>query len=222
MIIDDVDMQKANSHYEYVVEKKSSADFKNTVFKSMRELQGWCSEEKASILMDLIIADKLKTIVEIGVWGGKSLVPMAYAVQANGNGIVYGIDPWSAEASADGMDGANLDWWSQVDHEAIFQGLVASIYKFNLQNHVALVRKTSADASPIDDIELLHIDGNHSDEASYIDVTKWVPYVKSGGYIIFDDVNWSTTGRAVAWLNEYCIPLAEYKGDNIWGIWVKP
>jgi hypothetical protein len=59
---------------------------------------------------------------------------------------------------------------------------------------VQLVQSTSESAALIEDIELLHIDGNHSETTSLIDVTKWVPQVKKGGIIIFDDVNWVTTG----------------------------
>jgi predicted O-methyltransferase YrrM len=214
--------EKDVSHYEYVVTKTNNTELKSAVFLSMKELHGWCSEEKASTLIDIILANKPQKIVEIGVWGGKSLIPMAYAVKANGSGAVYGIDPWSAQESADGMDGVNYEWWSQVDHELVYQSLVSSIKKFELENQIVLVRDTSENAPLISDIDILHIDGNHSDEASFIDVSKWVPCVKSGGLVIFDDVNWGTTGRAVSLLNEECIPLAEFRGDNIWGIWVKP
>lgn len=215
-------MDYVPSHYEMVVEKASISDLKNTIFKSMATLEGWCSEEKAGILCDLILLTKPKNVVEIGVWGGKSLVPMGFAIRALGSGQVYGIDPWSAEASAKGMDGVNLDWWSHVNHEAIYQGLVNKIAEFGLKNQITLVRNTSDGAKPIQDIGLLHIDGNHSEEASFFDVLKWAPLVKRGGVIVFDDVNWSTTGRAVAWLDENCVKVAEVKGDNIWGIWIKP
>ncbi len=222
MDVDHNETENPPEHYEYVAECPKEANLKSIVLESMKELQGWCSVEKANILIDLILLTKAENVVEIGVWGGKSLIPMAYAVKANEKGTVYGIDPWSATASADGMDGANFDWWSQVDHEGIYQGLLASIEKFQLQDQIVLIRETSGEANVINDIDLIHIDGNHSDEASYLDVTKWVPQVKRGGIVVFDDVNWSTTGRAVSWLNENCIKIAELRGDNIWGIWIKP
>lgn len=215
--MDFIPNEECPNHFEY-----QDKDLKKIVFQSMQELDGWCTEEKAGILIDMIQLIKPEKVVEIGIWGGKSLIPMAYAVQANGMGTVYGIDPWSVQASSDGMDGTNLDWWSSVDHEMIYEDLVKSIEKFNLQNEIVLIRKTSQEADLIEGIGLLHIDGNHSDEASYLDVTKWVPYVNKGGIIVFDDLNWSTTSRAVNWLNENCVKIAELRGDNIWGIWVKP
>ena len=53
-------------------------------------------------------------------------------------------------------------------------------------------------------IDILHIDGNHSELASVRDVTTWLPRVKSGGYIWFDDTNWATTQRAIALLYVSC------------------
>lgn len=212
-----------DSHYEVVQSKSHDlVVLKATVLKNMRQLEGWCSNEKASILIDIIAELQPETIVEIGVWGGKSLIPMAYALKYNGKGTIYGIDPWSTQESAEGMDGANHTWWSSVDHIKILKGLKSKIGEFELQKEIVLIRSTSENCPDIPNINILHIDGNHSDKASYLDVIKWVPLVQSGGLIIFDDVNWATTNRATAWLNENCIKVAEYSGDNIWGIWAKP
>ena len=76
-------------------------------------------------------------------------------------------------------------------------------------------------------IDILHIDGNHSEQASYLDVTKWVPLVRSGGWIFFDDMTWFengvfTTARAVEWLNANCYKLAECTDVCTWGVWIKP
>ena len=202
--------------------QKANRPLKRTVFHAMNQLQGWCSEEKAAILVDLICQHKPETIVEIGVWGGKSLVPMAFAARANKIGTVYGIDPWSTAASAVGMDGVNYEWWTHVNHDAVYQDLVTKIDKFDLQKQIVLIKESSANAPRISNIGLLHIDGNHSEIESYYDVTTWAPLVKSGGFIVFDDINWNGTGKAVAWLDQNCVKVGEYHGDNIWGIWQKP
>ncbi len=189
---------------------------------AMDELEGWCTKHKATVLMDLIAAVHPKVIVEVGVWGGKSLIPMAFAVKKVSNGMAYGIDPWSSVESAKEMEGVNKDWWSKVDHEAIYQGLVEKISKFKLGNSITLIRKTSEKADPIENIDILHIDGNHSEKTSFYDVTKWAPLVRSGGFIVFDDITWGTTTRAVDWLNNHCEKVMEYREDSVWGIWRKP
>lgn len=209
-------------HHEYHIPHEKGHALLQRVFAMMKQLDGWCSDEKAEYLVELIRLTKPDVVVEIGVFGGKSLLPMAMALKANHKGMAFGIDPWSHDASSVGMEGENLNWWSNLDHEKILKLLQERIKLFNLQDYITLVRATSLDAEPIEGIGLLHIDGNHSEETSYIDVTKWVPYVKSGGIIIFDDVNWSTTDKAVSWLNTHCIPFAEIHGENIWGAWIKP
>ena len=83
------------SHYEYVMpQQHQNIQLKRQSFAYMSQLEGWCSEDKAGILIDLIVKYKPQVIVEVGVWGGKSLVPMANALRANGSGKIYGIDPW--------------------------------------------------------------------------------------------------------------------------------
>ncbi len=218
--------QKPPSQYEIVVLKKETPAVnqyaKSQVFSYMDKLEGWCSTSKASVLMDLVFMLKPETVVEIGVWGGKSLVPMAYALKVNEKGKAYGIDPWSNFESSEGMDGVNFNWWMSVDHELIMRGLQKRVLEFSLQDQIQLIQASSELAQPIPNIDILHIDGNHSEKASYTDVTKWVPLVKKGGVVIFDDMTWGTNGKAVEWLDENCIKFAQFAEDSDWGIWVKP
>lgn len=200
---------------------KTGLFLKKEAFASMQRLEGWCSKEKASVLIDLILAVKPSVVVEIGVFGGKSLVPMALALRHTGQGVVYGVDPWMAEKSADGLEGKDLEWWSSLDHDFILHSLLQEIARQGLHKEVHLIRTTSEDCPPIPNIDILHIDGNHSEKASVLDVNKWVPLVKDGGLIIFDDLDWDTTHAATTWLDQHCHRLAEFRGDNVWCIWIK-
>src|ERR1700722_11542692 len=112
----------------------SQNDFKKEIFNSMDQLEGWCSKEKASVLVDIVRAVMPKTIVEVGVFGGKSLIPMAFALKKNGFGNIYGIDPWLNAASIAGMEKENLEYWGRLDHEKILLGLVTKIHEFGLQD----------------------------------------------------------------------------------------
>lgn len=215
------------SHYESIVLTKETNALiqlvKRQAFNYMDQLEGWCTKSKAAILIDLIFMLEPQTVVEIGVFGGKSLVPIAYALKITEGGFVYGIDPWDSRESADGMDGVNYDWWNSIDHGKILRGLQAKIVEFDLEDHIALIKSTSESAPLIYNIDILHIDGNHSEKASFLDVTKWIPMVRKGGVIILDDITWGTTTKAVNWLNENCIKLTEFHDEiNDWGIWIKP
>lgn len=214
------------------------SQLKVRVKHAMEPVTGWCTADKWNMLIDLIymknnLADRPLNIVEIGVWGGKSLLPMAFALKEIGRGKISGIDPWTADASKQGQTGDNLEWWGKAPHEKVFQDLNAHINQHGLAAHVDLIRNTSADASAIPNIDILHIDGNHSAEVSLADVKKWVPHVKSGGVIAFDDITWilghKVADNAVAYLNQHCIQFNIYKQygpngelSNVWGIWIKP
>lgn len=214
------------SHYERVVLTKETTNFiqlvKRQAFQYMDQLEGWCTTSKAAVLIDLIFMVKPQKVVEIGVFGGKSIVPMAYALKMVGGGIAYGIDPWDSHESADGMEGVNYDWWHSIDHAKILKKLQLQISEFDLEDHLTLIKATSEAASPIYDIDILHVDGNHSEKASFLDVTKWAPFVRKGGLIILDDITWGTTDKAVKWLDKNCIKLTEFHESYDWGIWIKP
>ena len=220
--------QQPSSHMEQIIDQEKAAAIKNCALRNMSLCDGWCSDQKGAFLIDLVLKTKPQVIVEIGVWGGKSFVPMASALQGLGQGIAYGIDPWDNQASIEAVtEPANLDYWGWVDHKLVKGRLIGKIKQFCLENYIELIQKTSEDTDPISDIDLLHIDGNHSDKTSYFDVTKWVPYVRSGGWIIFDDMTWHesgafTTARAVEWLNANCIKFAEFTDACTWGVWFKP
>jgi predicted O-methyltransferase YrrM len=233
---DDSHSALSHSHFERTSETEAirspQRDFSEKVrrqaFEWMGQLEGWCSDLKATTLVDLVLKTKPGIIVEIGVWGGKSLVPMACALKANGKGVIFGIDPWSSFASTDEVkEEVNRNFWARVDHESVMRGLMHKIDQFDLNNQIVLIRNSSENAPIVSGIDILHIDGNHSEKASYLDVTKWVPLMNPGGWIIFDDMTWFedgafTTAKAVKWLDENCIKVAQFKDVYcVWGIWVK-
>lgn len=216
-------------HYEMFIavdRREGIVPIKIEAFDRMNHLTGWCSYQKAAILVDLILRSKAQRILEIGVYGGRSLVPMAVAARSVG-GKVYGIDPWCEVDSLEHVENeSNRNFWANVNYDEMLADLEAKIRSFGLADTVELIRTSSEEADPIGEIDLLHIDGNHSEYTSYLDVRKWVPYVKTGGWIVFDDLYWSeagvpTTQRATQWLDEHCLRLAEFSISCGWGIWVK-
>ena len=203
---------------------------KTETHQYMHYTDGWCSPFKADILIDIIVRDRPSVILEIGVWGGKSLLPMAGTLKKLGQGTIFGIDPWDTDASLEGSEELiNIQFWGSADHTSMKSKLEELIQGFQLNNHVRLICSRSEDVNPeeIGTIDILHIDGNHSEDKSYLDVTKWVPHLKTGGWIVFDDMTWIekgkiTTGKAVKWLDTNCVRFAVFNDTCRWGIWVKP
>lgn len=176
-------------------------DLRKTLVPILDGMHGWCTPEKASAMYELIERERPVLVVEIGVFGGKSLVPQALALKANQRGIIYGIDPWTAEACLEGTnDPANDEWWKNaVNYDEMYLKCQHELAKHGLGRHAALMRCKSQDAAcRFNNIDVLHIDGNHSEEVSCRDVEMWLPRMKQGGYVWVDDCDWSTTQRAQA------------------------
>lgn len=179
----------------------------------IKNLEGWCSAEKSAKLYNLIIKTKPKYLVEIGVFGGKSLLSQVFGLKDNGDGIIHGVDSWKAEDCIEGMkQDAAINWWSTLNYDQIYNGCVNAIKNNNLEKYVKLHRMTSQEYANIIDfeIDILHIDGNHEEESSCRDVELYLPKVKSGGYIWFDDANWYQTQKAVSLIqNKYNCKLVD-------------
>jgi predicted O-methyltransferase YrrM len=156
---------------------------------------GWCSLEKAQTLAAAVIALRPKNVVEIGVYSGRSFIPMAMALKEIGSGMAFGIDPYSAQASAENEVGENKDWWGRLDHEKIYQNFMSKIAELKLEQFARIVRKKSDDisATPGLWIDLLHIDGSHTDQAVR-DVQRFASHVRCGGLVFCDDISWVGDG----------------------------
>ncbi len=157
-------------------------------------IPGWCPLEKALDLAAVVIALRPKITVEIGVYGGKSLLPIALACEAINNGVVIGIDPWTPQASAEGYTGENANWWGQLDHEGIYRAFIAGVDRLGLKNRVAVERAKSDDAAVPPVIDLVHLDGQHTEQAIR-DVKRFCSRVRIGGVVVMDDLEWVNDGK---------------------------
>ena len=88
---------------------------------TINSLEGWCTEDKIIKLYNLIIEVKPYFLVEIGVFGGKSLLSQAFALKENNKGIIHGIDSWKSSDCIAGMDHNDaIHWWQTLDYDNIY------------------------------------------------------------------------------------------------------
>jgi hypothetical protein len=157
-------------------------------------IEGWCSRQKAIKMMEYI-DESTKLCVELGVWGGRSLLPIAMKC----HGDVYGIDAWNVSASLEGKnDVSNDEWWSKINYNKMYNYTHTLMNTYNCDN-VKLLRMKSSEAVRLFDdtsIDFLHQDSNHSEETSCLEVELYHNKVKPGGIWVFDDTNWKTTIKA--------------------------
>lgn len=184
-------------------------NYKEKVLPSLYQIDGWCSREKAQHMMDLVYEINPQICVEIGVYGGSSIYPTACALAYQKSGVVYAIDPWSKDDCIQGFEVGNehFEWWSQVDLEKIYFRFLSMLKQNNLNSYCLVMRMTSEEAYhhfEEESIDILHIDGNHSEDSALTDAKLYLPKVKKGGYIWFDDVHWASTTKAVEYLSKHC------------------
>jgi predicted O-methyltransferase YrrM len=177
------------------------------IARLMRDIQDclaeggdWCDLEKAHTLAALVVGLRPHLVVEIGVWMGGSLVPMAMALRLIGEidrgagravaRRAVAIDAWSAAESCVDQTPVNADWWRSADHDAALATFTSRLDKHGLSSLVDVVRSTSDAAEVPSPIDLLHVDGNHAEQARR-DVERFAPSVTLGGIMVLDDLDWS-------------------------------
>ncbi len=160
---------------------------------------GGASSLKALVLSDLMITQRLQSVVEIGVYRGRLLLPLALTAMSQGAGEVIGIDPYTAQAAEQHDEHASpldLETWPHgIDWDGLYAQVNLAIANHGLERWCRVLRTRSEDSArkfSAGAIDLLHIDGNH-DHASVIrDVELYVPKVKIGGYVVLDDTSWAS------------------------------
>ncbi len=178
---------------------------KNFVKKELSTIPGWCSSKKAEAMIDLIFETAPEICVEMGVFGGSSLFPTAYALKYLNHGVVYGIDAWNiAEASRYyPADSLHRDWWAKQNMNDHYRACIKMIKIYGVMSFCTLFRETFATAlHKIPSIDILHIDATHTNEGDFIDAVPYIQKVKKMGYIWFD--GWSNSPDTYEYLKSRC------------------
>lgn len=180
---------------------------------------------KCYIMAYLASFFKLKNYVEIGVYKGRSLFPIAQAFKDN-EGKAYGIDPYLPGETKE----YNLDktlkvlankFLKGIDFETMYNQVLTYTEEFKLSKVIEIIRKTSTEAAPYFKaikIDMLHINGNHDFESVQADINNYSPLIREGGIIVFDCINLDSVRRCYdKYKNDYIILLE----TNDFGILMK-
>lgn len=171
-------------------------------------LEGWTSAERGIEMAELVMEVKPLLCVELGVFGGRSLIAQALALKNVKGGWIVGIDSWRKCDTLDSeKDPGNIDWWSKLDIERIHQGCMHAIWRLGLEDRALVLRSPSQNCHALfrnESVDILNIDSNHAEESSCRDVTLYLPTVRKGGHVWMDDCDWESTKRAQAMLEKEC------------------
>ena len=169
-------------------------------------LLGWCSLEKAEKLLELTATENVSFCVELGVYAGRSLLPLALGVATKPGARVVGIDAWSIPAALEGENTPDNDrYWTNVDYNGAFDYATQVLRDNGVGRLVDLWRCKSLDVCDRfedESIDLLHQDSNHSEAVSCQEVDAYWRKVRVGGFWVFDDTHWPSTQAAQSKLQE--------------------
>ncbi len=147
-------------------------------FKPLRYgLGAWT--EHIFFAYDLVTQSRPKLLVELGTDRGESYFAFCQSVQENKTGTrCFAVDHWRGDPHAGSYDEATFTDVSGHNnaHYADFSTLLRSSFDEALTHF--------ADGS----IDLLHIDGHHTEAAARHDVDAWLPKLRPGGILLMHDV----------------------------------
>lgn len=180
-----------------LIEGNNQNILKNTEFQDLKKQvlkyleNSWCSQEKTNLIMDFLVLEQPKICVEIGVFSGDSLLPIAAIIKYLNQGIVYAIDPWSNAESIRNMidQDPNKQWWSEVDMNYVYKCYQDRIQTWALAPYITTLRQASERAvHHIGQIDFIHMDGNYTRESALNDALLYLPKLKKGGCILFSNL----------------------------------
>lgn len=136
--------------------------------------------ESSYILYGLTRSMKPEVCVEIGSARGRSACFIGMALNENGLGKLFAIDPHTQTS------------WNDNESVHTYDIMRQNLVRLGVAEQVEILRQTSEQAAkswsrPID---LLFIDGDHSYEGVKRDWDLFVPHVRDFGIVIFHDTLW--------------------------------
>ncbi len=172
-------------------------------------------------------ADKLqfdpkekRLIVEIGIYEGASTVWWSDNFLEHPESKLITMDPFtgSEEHIASPGEYPTLNRIEQIAR--------CNVAKSKQPGRVDIRKGCSWDLYPFlkeelkDGIDILYVDGSHTQNSVMRDVSLFYPHVKSGGAIIFDDYGWETVKVAVdACANTFMeLDFGVYCGWQLWTV----
>ncbi|MDP2685274.1 MAG: class I SAM-dependent methyltransferase [bacterium] len=160
-------------------------------------------------------------VVEIGVFGGASLLSIVEACQKN-NTIIYGIDPWEKINTGNGAE-------MSEDKKKIYRSSIKKV-RLNLENIIKCEKystvklmhdfsKNVVSQFADESIDILLIDGDHSYDSVLEDLSLWWPKVKKGGTVWGDDFNlYSVRQAAQDFCEQKKLIVTAHKGGRAWEV----
>ncbi len=180
---------------------------------------GQCDHPKLEALIAIFRWMPAGDIVEIGSLWGRSATALAFLARHYRIGNLLCVDPWRTEEVHQGIPAVDTVF-DEAPMDDIFEAFRMNLAPFQGIANYARARSEEAASryaseryfttedfgrtAYTGEIALLHIDGNHSLDAVWQDISLWRRFVRARGWIVFDDYCWPFgTGPRMA-ADEFC------------------
>lgn len=172
-------------------------------------IPGQCTDEKLAALCAIFQDAPKGDVVEIGSLFGKSAYVLNRLASRFTIGATIAVDPWNMEFSVQRDSPSYLQELSPSwDWDLVFAGFLLTMQAcatppFNYirasssrawthYERASAIESEEFGRTPISGlISVLHIDGNHDEQCVREDFTLWSRRLAPGGWLIFDDYEWS-------------------------------
>lgn len=143
-------------------------------------------------LEELILTNKVKTVIEIGCWLGTSTRHMASNLPKGGR--LYAVDHW--KGSGEHQPGQPY-WIPEVSK--LYEYFLSNVIHAGLTDKIIPVRMDSLEAAKELTVkaDLVYIDASHDTPSVYADMLAWYPHVRKGGIFCGDDWTFASVQLAV-------------------------
>lgn len=161
--------------------------------------------DKVYIMAELGAHLDLKTFIEIGVYRGRSFLPLACAFAKRG-GFSYGIDPYNQTEAYERDIPSDIhalvtDFIASANYDEFYREFLDRRDCLKLNETTRLIRDTSDRAIEFFtkkniSADMIHVDGNHDHAQVLRDIKNYSRIMSEGAIIIIDDVNWPSVREA--------------------------
>ena len=146
---------------------------------------------RTSELMRIIEDNNYESFLEVGVWQGDNLIPIA---QKFPNLKCYGVDPYSGDSFEDYYKGeimalVDSDYYDDLHHKIL--------QKTTQLKNVKIIKSSSehaVDGFEDESLDIVFIDARHDYNSCKNDILNWLPKVKRGGVLSGHDYSLSFFG----------------------------
>ena len=172
------------------------------------DLGGWFFPEEASVYKRLASRVKGGTIVELGVWKGRSISEILDICRVNKNEVVA-VDHWHPDP--------NDEYYAEAHYKDIYQVFMQNLELLGHRDTVRILKEDTAQAANYFEdgsVDLVFVDADHSHEAVKRDLLAWIPKIKKGGVLFGHDYMWKEGVRTA--LEEVLPRKFKLAGGSLW------